>query len=434
MLNKKVDKKVKIRVIMNFMKHKLFFLVTLVALANLAFSQGRMPRFERDSRLDSSLFNAREIQAVPFARAAMVADGLSQSEIQRHLADLDAIWQFLSPQVTSLRAQQEQAKALLMFLHKKPLMQYRADQFSIAKTIDTGVFNDLSATMLFMYFAKRAGLPVVAEESPRHMFCVVLTREGPLDIEPTNPFGLNLGTGGGKSLFSERDYAGRHRVDDRRLIGKVYSNKITQLVKRMRYAEAVGLAIDAYEIQGRPMSAKRDIEDCVTKMAEDLERNGRDDEAIELLKTAEARLGPCDAWTRKIQASGRGALLAKIRSMPFEAALAEVDRHRMDLSTREWTELKESVYVSGEQKWEQRKDWDSAMKVVMMGLKEFPQSRKLMSAKDSITRNYEMQFHNEAADLLRVGKKEAAILTLKKGLMIMPDSMLLLGDLRKMGL
>lgn len=418
-----------------------FFLALTLLFASAPASQNFGARFESDSRLDAGIFEQSVILPEPFARAALVASGADQERTERHLQELGALWEELCPQLQGAGCEEEDAEKILSFMYENFLRKYNFDQTLVDKAMDTGVYNCVSSAIIFLYFCKRADIPACAEETPRHAFCVIFTKDGEVDVETTNPYGVNPGKkrgkdlGGGKTQWitvPAKDYAGRHKVDDRRVIAMVYNNRIVQLQKKRLNASAVGLAVDAYEIQGRSELSRNDLELCVGNAAADLSASGRDQDAIGFLKSAEERFGRCDSWTRKIQNAYRNLLLEKTNSLPYADAAAELDANKGNLAHRDFAELKEYLYLLNSQKAAQARDWPAAIALAQKGLEEFPQSKKLLNFKNIFTQNYAADFHNAAADLFNAGKKEDAVAKIKQGLAALPQNKILLSDLEKM--
>ena len=419
----------------------LFFAIALLLLSAPSLQAQKFePRFKSDSRLDAEIFELPEIDAQKLARAALVASGADEDQTERHLKALDSLWAELSPRLKGAGLE-EGAEKILSFMYEKILRKYNFDQTRVDQAMDTGVYNCVSSAILFMYFCKRADIPVCAVETPRHAFCVIFTEDGPVDVETTNPYGVNPGKkrgqnlGGGKTQWitvPAKDYAGRHQVDDRRAIGMVYNNRIVQLQKKRLNAQSVGLAVDAYEVQGKSVLARSDLELCVGNAASDLISAAREEEAIGFLKDAEERFGPCENWSKKIQTAFHNLLLKKANGLPYKEALAEMDANKGNLLPRDFVELKEYVYLLNSQKAGQAHEWQKAIAIAQEGLAEFPQSKRLLNFKNVFTQNWAADFHNAAANLFNAGKKDEAVAKIKEGLSALPQNKILLSDLEKM--
>ena len=417
------------------------FLALALFATGILGAQGQAARFESDSRLDAEIFETPQINAQKLARAALLASGSDEAQVERHLKRLDALWAELSPELKGSGQEEEDADKILSFMYKRIFRKYVFEQTRVDQAMDTGVYNCVSSALIFMYFCKRAGIPVQAVETPRHAFCAITTQGGEIDVETTNPYGVNPGRrrekklGGGTTQWTTvpaKNYAGRHNVDDRRAIGMIYGNRIVQLQKKRQNAQTVGLAVDAYEVQGHSDLARSDIELCVGNAASDMIAAAKDEEAIAFLKSAEERFWPCENWTKKKRAAYHNLLLRKAKTLPCEDAFAELEANKQNLSPADFAELKEFVYLLDIQKKAQAHDWPAAVKMAQRGLEEFPQSKKLLANKNIYLQNWAAEFHNAAVDLFNAGKKDEAVAKIKEGLAILPESKILLNDLNKM--
>lgn len=396
---------------------------------------------EPDPRLDSSVFGAAEIPAEPFVRASLLASGADSAAIEQCAERLENLWQEVLPQANEFDGVEERADALLFFVCQKILSKYDFYQTRVDLAMESGVYNCVSSAVLFMYFCKRAGIPVIANESPRHAFCTIFDGPNKIDVETTNPYGVNPGKrrnetlGSGKTKWitvPAKDYAGRHQIDDRRLIGIIYGNRISQLQRKKRDDQTVGLAVDAYEVQGRSPAARNDLDSCVANASAALARAGKEEEAIALLKNAEEIFGPSDLWTNRISTNYYNLVLGTINNRPFGEALAQVEANKDNLSQKDYAELKEYAYLTGAQEWAKKMDWRAAIRIAQEGLAAIPQSKRLMNNKNVYAQNLAVDFHNEAVDLFNAGKKDEAAAKIRAGLAEVPENKILLNDLNKM--
>ena len=398
-------------------------------------------RFEPDPRLDSSIFSVAEMQAEPFARAALVASGADEESVEKHLADLDSHWKQVLPRLNDLETAEEKADALLLFVYEKILSKYDFYQTRVDLAMESGVYNCVSSAILFMYFCKRAGIPVVANETPRHSFCTIFDGSDKIDVETTNPYGVNPGKkrtqvlGNGKAQWitvPAKDYAGRHQVDDRRIIGIIYCNRISQLQRKQLDDQTVGLAVDAYEVQGRSPVSRNELEIAVGNASGIFSKAGMEREAIDFLRKAQEIFGPSEIWTKRLFTNHYNMVLGKIKKCPFDEALAYVEANKENLAAKDYAELKEYAYLTGGQAEAKKYNWRAAIKIVQDGLLELPQSKTLLNNNNIYMGNLAVDFHNAAVDLYNAGKKDESVEKVKAGLAEVPGNKLLLNDLNRM--
>lgn len=423
------------------MKARILFAAFFAAFITFPAAQAFNVRLEPDPRLDKSLFGVSEMDGEPFARACLLASGADSEAASQHAARLENLWQELSFNLGGTESVEEKADKILMFIYEKLLSKYDFYQTRVDLAMESGVYNCVSSAVLFMFFCKKAGIPVVANECPRHAFCSVFDGPDKIDVETTNPYGVNPGKkrgaalGNGKTQWitvPAKDYVGRHQVDDRRVVAMIYCNRISALQKKKLDDQTVGLAVDAYEVQGHSPVSKNDLEACVGNASAILTRAGREDEAIGFLKKVEEIFGPSDNWTKRINTNYYNLVLGKINRGPFDEALAQVEANRQNLSEKDFKELKEYAYLTGAQERAKRMDWREAVRISQEGLAEFPQSKKLLNNKNVYAQNLAIDFHNAAVDLFNAGKKDAAAAKIRAGLEEVPGNKILLNDLNRM--
>ncbi len=433
--------KVQNAAIIRGMKIKAFFVSALFLLLAASFSQTAHVRFKMDSDLNPQFFSEPVIPAQEFAEAALTASGAGQEKRRLLMQRLDALWQSLSARLEKSGAPEENAEKILSFMYEKILSKYNFDQTRLDQALESGVYNCVSSAVLFMHFSKRAGIPVLAVETPRHAFCVIFDGEKKIDVETTNPYGVNPGKkrttdlGSGRTKYitvPAKDYAGRHQVDDRRAIGMIYNNRIVQLQKKKLDAQTVGLAVDSYFVQGKSQVSKNDLELCVSNAAANLSNAGKELEAINLLESAEKEFGQSQRWTKSIFNCRRNHVLKLVKELPFEEGLSAAKENREKLLPADYAELKEYAWLLGAQKAGEKMDWPLAVQIAERGLKDFPQSKKLLNCRNIFTNNYAADFHNAAADLFNSGKKGEAVEKIKEGLKVLPQNKILLSDLDRM--
>lgn len=419
---------------------KLFLCSALCFFAAAFFSaQAFEVCLEPDPRLDQSVFSLAEIPAEPFIRAALLASGADSESVDKNAARLENLWQELSSDMGE--SVEERSDKILTFIYEKLLSKYDFYQTRVDLAMESGVYNCVSSAIIFMYFCKKAEIPVVAFECVRHALCAVFQDGKAVDVETTNPYGVNPGKKRGQNLSDGRtqyitvpakDYSGRHQVDDRRVVAMVYCNRISQLQKKKQDAQTVGLAVDAYEVQGHSAVSRSELDICVGNASNILTKAEREGEAIAFLKKAEETFGPSQNWTKRIATNYYNLTLGKIKKDPLGEGLSSLEENKESLSKKDFDDLKEYAYLTAAQAAANKRDWRGAIKTALSGLAELPQSKRLAANKSVYEQNAAIDFHNEAADLFNSGDKAAALQKIKQGLEELPGNKILLNDLSKM--
>ncbi len=119
--------------------------------------------------------------------AALIAEGLTTRESRAHYRSrFETLLAALKPRVAGLDDRLMKTQIVYDFLHKYALVgKYNLNCSSIASSLDSGVFNCVSATVLFNCFASNIGLDVVALETTGHAKSRVKYEDCYLDIETT---------------------------------------------------------------------------------------------------------------------------------------------------------------------------------------------------------------------------------------------------------
>lgn len=178
--------------------------------------------------------------------AALVASGVSsptalrseRARLEQHLGPLQS-------RLQAIASTEERAHALLEGLHSHVLRRYSARTTTMLELVDAGVYNCVTATLLYNAMAERLGLLTRAVLLPSHVFTVLYTGAGAVEIETTSAHGFSPDRESGSYLrfLAER---GLHRgatvvgtrlapespemtraieIDDPTLVSLIYSNR-----------------------------------------------------------------------------------------------------------------------------------------------------------------------------------------------------------------
>ena len=119
--------------------------------------------------------------------AALIAEGLTTKKNRAHYrARFETLLASLKVQTTDMTDPLMKTQCVYDFLHSQTLVsKYDLNCSSIAASLDLGVFNCVSATVLFNCLAKRVGLEVAALETTGHAKSRVKFTDSYLDVETT---------------------------------------------------------------------------------------------------------------------------------------------------------------------------------------------------------------------------------------------------------
>ncbi len=158
---------------------------------------------------------------------------------------------------------EERGRAVLKLLFQDYLKTYSINQTRTNLALQTGVYNCVSSSLLYMAAAKAAGLEVRGQKTTEHAFCSIYvegTRAGSLkkiDVETTNPYGFNPGTKEtienedkikGYYVVPKKYYSNRQEVSDKVFAGLIAGNLCSLYIEKDEYIKAVPLGAARYEL------------------------------------------------------------------------------------------------------------------------------------------------------------------------------------------
>jgi hypothetical protein len=443
---------------------------------------GQDIRFTADTRITSEASSQEIMKSDVFAYTALAASGAADAEIPGLLAQLDRAYGQIADSISSETTDSGKAEQTLYQLYAVVLSQYSETQTLVTTALTSGVYNCVSSDILFMYMMKREGIPVVAVETPLHAFCIVQVDGRFVDVETTNPYGFDPGAkkvlSGNSSAQKKyvtvpaKKYAGRHQVDDRRLISLIYNNRMSVLQKQKADYETIGLAVDAMKLQDNSAESFTTLSQAVYNTAVDYSETGKNEDGLALTARAEEIFGEAPLY-RVYAAAAVGnilndgmnrheydnafAVLEKYRPQlndsdytemhdavlvnslnyavsvqPFETAAAAIRNNKSVLSGTNYTKLLSYAYSKAAAATADTGAWLDASALIERGLQELPGSSTLVNQRNVYRRNYAVEIHNKAAALYNAGNKKDALLLIQDGLTRVSDSSILQNDLRRM--
>lgn len=204
-------------------------------------------------------------------RASLVACGLrDQDKItkteQRFAAIFDICMKADNPRLTS----RQRAECIFALLHKHVLNgRYEAETTDLSSALNNGVFNCVSATVLYLCLARDVGLEVQAMAQPGHVFCQMNGTER-FEIQTTSPNGFGLQ--GFDSTESRRRTASdpsntKRAITVVQLVGKIYYNRGVAMLHRERYADALRMLRISSRLDPNDAMARGNLLACINNWA-----------------------------------------------------------------------------------------------------------------------------------------------------------------------
>lgn len=201
---------------------------------------------------------------------------LDSSSAQSALKKFERIKKEVSSSRYMRMSEEERGEAVLRYLYSNTLIEYNEDQSKLNTIFETGYYNCVSASLLYMAAAKAAGLEVRGQKTPLHAFCTIYVKDkatgkkSKIDVETTNPYGFNPGSTGtietdNMTMYytvPEANYSDRQEVSDKIFTGLIANNLCVDYLNYNDYFSAIPIMGALYNlIRDENSVAQRQIRD-----------------------------------------------------------------------------------------------------------------------------------------------------------------------------
>gem|GEM_PF-2466513 len=293
-----------------------------------------------------------------------------------------------------------------------------------------GRYNCVGASSLYAILATAAGLPVHGVVTPDHAYCYLTLPDRTVDVETTSVNGYDD--------TATRRTAPGDAVEVRGLLALALRNRATLLERGGHWAEALGLAVDAYSFvsRGSPPYADGDslawqaLAGRLNNTVSSLLAGGRYVDALALVDEAIGRWGSAPEFAALRTTAATAALLDAVRKARPEAAVALVDQAALSGGIEaEWVQR---AYAYAYAAWADARraagDHRGAWDVAVQGVSRFPASAELVALESTARINWVRSVHNAFATLYNAGKYQQALETIEQAMAVAPGERLLADD------
>lgn len=252
---------------------------------------------EATSTLETRLLDEMgegRLERFSLLEAGLIASGVDcPDELSRHVDQFTKITYqaFLGSQPSGSDAA-IMADELLRRLHRLVLIgDYDPFCTEIDRTLATGNFNCVTATILFRYLAQLHGVTVATIGHPDHVFCRI-PGSPPITIETTSPQGWIEGEfdGAESGRFDahrslDPTVSGQERMlTDVQLVAKIYYNRAVVLLKANAHAAALPWLLRATGLDPDDARARDNLLACLNNWALEETRSENFVEALRLFE------------------------------------------------------------------------------------------------------------------------------------------------------
>jgi hypothetical protein len=168
-----------------------------------------VPSVEQPSRFDAE-------QPRVLVEAALVAGGTyAHTQTTTLLERFDALVVELRSSFGQATTVQERVSTIHDFLHRRVLTgRYETNASDLAETLKHGRYNCVTASVLFVAFARSCNLSAIAVQLPEHVRCEVLMDGTAMAVETTS-----------RSAFTTSSGGMSRSLTDQQLIATIYYNR-----------------------------------------------------------------------------------------------------------------------------------------------------------------------------------------------------------------
>ncbi|MDR0720507.1 MAG: hypothetical protein LBF78_12790 [Treponema sp.] len=226
------------------------------------------------------------------------------------------------------------------FMFKKQLLKrYSENQTRMDTLLDNGNYNCVSSAVLYAIFAKALGLDVRGVVTKDHVFIKLIAEGREIDIETTNRYGFEpgnrkefhdgFGSATGFAYVPAHNYQSRTDINSLELISLIFNNRITELERASRFAEAVPLAISRAELLSNPTDTKysnffadpqKMVMDRIFNYGAYLIKQGKENDALLWADIASPLYPDPVRWKEFVNAGLNNLLLKLVRAKRFTDA------------------------------------------------------------------------------------------------------------------
>ena len=366
--------------------------------------------------------------------AALVFSGIPGGSLPAKRQTLmDAVGAFRL-EISGVRDETQLGEAALAYLHERLLRSYSLNQMRVDVALDTSVFNCLSSAVLYLVFARSAGLSVKGVLTKDHALCMVDVDGVLTDVETTNPYGFNPGTKKEfKDLFGKTtgysyvpvgNYSNRRTIGEKELLGRILHDRASLEIQRGNYLAAVQPTVSAYALINAEDFLKARTA-ALSNYAVSLGMKGEFAKAVAFIDEAESAFGP----DRELEQRRADLLYNRLVSLLEGGKIAEAesvlgkDPSGSGLAREDWIELSIFAVQKRAEAAQYAGSYPETVAIVAEGLSRIGRVSMLL-------KTYESYVHNWFAALFNTRKYEEARSVLLSGLTVYPESAAFAQDLK----
>jgi tetratricopeptide (TPR) repeat protein len=258
----------------------------------------------------------------------------------------------------------ERGEYILIWMHRRYLKSYSLLQTRLDTLLSGGRYNCVSSAVLYLVLGTAVELEIRGVMTRDHAFAALRAGDQWIDVETTNPYGFDpgnrkefhdqFGKATGFAYVPAKNYRDRAAISPLELISLIFSNRVTELERQNRFAEAVPLAISRMGLlSGGGTSGgaaagdapsffedpRRDLMNRLFNFGAFLLKRGREDEALRWAALAGPQYPDAERWQEFTLAAANNRMIRQIRAGRFAEARDQLNLLSPALASDAFTRL-----------------------------------------------------------------------------------------------
>jgi tetratricopeptide (TPR) repeat protein len=235
-----------------------------IAVASLLLAATPVDAASRDAQLLADAADGK-LDQFGLLDAAVIAGGADASQVSAVRRKLDSRWLEVGEPLINTLPAADRPRAILSALHRLVLTgKYKAECTEVQRTLDSGDYNCVTATVLYLELCRRHGLIGSAVAIPAHVYCRLHSqREADIQTTCKEWFELdgkdNNATDNTLAKQIAAQTATPRELTDVELLAKVYYNRGVSQLEAHEYAAAIALLRISVKLDPRDEPARNNL-------------------------------------------------------------------------------------------------------------------------------------------------------------------------------
>lgn len=379
----------------------------------------------------------------------------------------------------------EKGEKIMEVMYENALSNYRLEQTKLDVMFEKGTYNCVSSSLLYLALAKDCGLDARVQETAKHAFITIYTKDGQqVDVETTNPQGFNPGTrkmvrenstGSKKyTIVPKNYYANRNEISDRKAVTLVAKNLCSFMNDKNDYQTAVPLAVSVYMfVEREKVLVRQDLDALCANYAAYANKTSNFEQALDFLESVYDAYGASEILEKNYNNIAYNSAAQNCNANNFEEAWNNYNRRKPLLSQKDSAEINAMIWESEvlykaqalegdegiacvqqyratvkdpkllsqlerieEIHWSKkivpylnREQYFEAIKLCDRALLSLPKSSYLKSTKSQCYYNHGVKIHNQVVPLINARKYTEALEILNEASRDNPENLLIKKDI-----